>query len=76
MFRVKVSQHLSEETKVLIQNMFLFRVITFLEIIGFSFILSLIIIPFLHAKPNFFFVFLPVCSFVTLLYFSIFRTKQ
>lgn len=68
MFREKVHQQLNEETKSLVASMFLFKIVSLLEILGFSFLLSIIIIPFLHSKPNFFLVFLPVLGFISCLY--------
>lgn len=68
MFREKVHHQLTEETKTHIHNLFLFKIIVFMEIIGFSFLLSILIIPFLHSKPNFFLVFLPVSVFIGFIY--------
>lgn len=76
MFKEKVSEHLTEETKDLVNQLFMFRIITVIEIIGFSLLLSLLIIPFLHSNPNFFVVFLPVLIFISILYLCMERPKH
>jgi hypothetical protein len=75
MFRYKVSKQLSEETKDLMNHMFLFKVISWFELIGFSLLVSFFIITFQHPKPNFFIVWIPVVLFVSPLYYCLEKTK-
>ncbi len=75
MIKYKVSSKLNEETKDTIETLFLFRFISFIELIGFSFIISLIIITFSHSKPNVFLVFLPIFFGLSILYVWFEKTK-
>lgn len=75
MFRYKISHQLSEETKDLMSQMFLFKVITLFELIGFSLLIAFFIITFQHPKPNFFLVWIPVALLVSPLYYCLEKTK-
>jgi hypothetical protein len=75
MFKYKVSHQLTEETKDLMNRMFLFKVISLFELIGFSLLVSFFIITFLHPKPNFFIVWIPVALFISPLYYFLEKTK-
>ncbi len=52
MFRVKIRHQLTEDHKQIVDKMFAFKFIIITEIIGFSLILSLIIIAFLHSESS------------------------
>jgi hypothetical protein len=78
MFKYKINQKITEETKELVNEMFLFKIVLFFEFIGFSVLFSFITEAFLKPKPNFFVVFIPFLLIVTILYFitQYFRVKK
>lgn len=69
MFKYKIGHTVTDETKNLVQEMFSFKIILFIELIGFSLVLSFITIALIQPKPNFFFIYAPFQLFVSLLYF-------
>ncbi|MBS4172660.1 hypothetical protein [Bacillus sp. FJAT-49736] len=68
MFKYKINEKITEETKDLVNEMFQFRIVLFFEFIGFALLFSFITETLISPKPNFLFVFIPFLLLVIFLY--------
>lgn len=68
MFKYKINQKVTEEVKELVNEMFQFKILLFLEFVGFSLLFSFVTETLVSPKPNFFLVFITFLFIVSLLY--------
>ncbi|MGV3466350.1 MAG: hypothetical protein ACO1OT_13785 [Heyndrickxia sp.] len=68
MFKYKINEKMTEEVKDLVNEMFQFKILLVMELIGFSLLFSFVTETFVRPKPNFFLVFIPFLFIVLLLY--------
>lgn len=76
MFKYKIGHRISEETKDLITQMFLFRIIVLIELVGFSMLFTFFTLCCFRPRLNFILIFLFFLLLNGSVYFIVLKPRR